>query len=201
MEVHFRLTDTEIKKLISENFIILYDTREQANKNQHILDYFDKKKIKYKRQLINEGDYTAIITKCEKMGIYRDLYFPIGVERKNSVDELAGNVGEKTDTHDDIRFIREMRRAKQNGIKMTLLVEDANGLKKIKTGDYRSLYEAKAFTARLRSIQDQFLVNTVFTNRNDSGEEIYGILYYAVRNFLKEGYFDISPEESDLVKT
>lgn len=199
--MHYKLSDTEIKKLLKENFVIIYDTREHDNKNDHILDYFAKKKIPFKKQLITEGDYTAIITKCEKMNIYRDLYFPIAVERKKDVDELAGNVGEKTDTHDDIRFIREMRRAKQNGIKMTLLVEDANGLKKIKTGDYRSLYEAKAFTARLRSIQDQFLVNTVFINRNDSGEEIYGILYYAVRNFLKEGYFDISPEESDLVKT
>jgi len=197
MEVHYKFTETEIKKLVAENLVIIYDTREQVNKNQHILDYFDKKKITYKRQTITEGDYTAVITKCEKMGIHRDLYFPIGIERKNSVDELAGNVGEKVDTHDDIRFIREMRRAKQNGIKMTLLVEDADGLKKIKTGDYRSQYESKAFTARLRSIQDQFLVNTVFVNRNDSGEEIYGILYYAVRNFLKEGYFDISPEEVD----
>jgi len=198
MEVHYKFTETEIKKLVAENLVIIYDTREQINKNQHILDYFDRKKIPYKRQTITEGDYTVIISKCEKMGIHRDLYFPIGVERKNSVDELAGNVGEKTDTHDDIRFIREMRRAKQNGIKMTLLVEDSDGLKKIKAGDYRSMYDPKAFIARLRSIQDQFLVGTVFVNRNDSGEEIYGILKYAVRNFLKEGYFDISPEELDL---
>jgi len=195
VEVHFRFTETDIKKLVDNNLVIIYDTREQDGKNDHILEYFNRKKIPCKKQMITEGDYTAVITKCEKMGIFRDLYFPIGIERKNSVDELAGNVGETVDTHDDIRFIREMRRAKQNGIKMTLLVEDADGLKKIKTGDYRSQYGSKAFMARLRSIQDQFLVNTVFVNRNDSGEEIYGILYYAVRNFLKEGYFDISPEE------
>ena len=82
METHYRFTDTEIKKLLKENFMIIYDTREQVNKNQHILDYFDKKKINYKRQVINEGDYTAIITKCPSMGIHRDLYFPVGVERK-----------------------------------------------------------------------------------------------------------------------
>jgi len=193
--MNYKFTETEIKKLLKENFVIIYDTREHDNKNNHILDYFIKKKIPYKKQYITEGDYTAIITKCEKLGIYRDLYFPIGVERKNGVDELAGNVGEKVDTHDDIRFIREMRRAKQNGIKMTLLIEDPNGLKKIKTGDYRSQYLPKSFIARLRSIQDQFLVNTVFTNKNDSGEEIYGILFYAVRNFLKDGFFDIGPEE------
>ncbi|MCB2309006.1 ERCC4 domain-containing protein [Clostridium estertheticum] len=196
--MNYRFTETEIKKLLKENFMILYDTREQKNKNQHILDYFDKKKINYKRQKIDEGDYTAIITKCEKMGIYRDLYFPIGVERKNSVDELAGNLGEETDTHDDIRLIRELRRAKEKGIKIFLLIEDEHGRKNIKTGNYRSLYLPISFMARLRSLQDQFLNGTVFINKNDSGEEIFGILKYAVRNFLKGGYMDIGPEEMDL---
>ncbi|APC41082.1 ERCC4 domain-containing protein [Clostridium estertheticum] len=196
--MNYKFTETEIKKLLKENFMILYDTREQINKNQHILDYFDKKKISYKRQKIDEGDYTAIITKCEKMGIYRDLYFPIGVERKNSVDELAGNLGEETDTHDDIRLIRELRRAKEKGIKMFLLIEDEHGRENIKAGKYRSLYLPKSFMARLRSLQDQFLTNTVFINKNDSGEEIFGILHYAVRNFLKGGYMDIGPEEVDV---
>ena len=193
----YRFTDTEIKKLMKENFMILYDTREQVNKNQHILDYFDKKKINYKRQLINEGDYTAIITKCEKMGIYRDLYFPIGVERKNSVDELAGNLAEKTDTHDDIRLMRELRRAQEKGIKMFLIVEDENGRKKIITGDYRSQYLPLSFMRRLRSLQNQFLNGTSFINKNDSGEEIFEILRCGIRNFLKEGNLDIGPEELD----
>ena len=198
MEFNYRFTETEIKKLLKENFLILYDTREQDGKNAHVLDYFDKKKIKYKRQLLTEGDYTAIITKCEKMGIYRDLYFPIAVERKNSVDELAGNLGEETDTHDDIRLMRELRRAKEKGIKMFLVLEDEHGRKNIKTGNYRSQYLPKSFMARLRSLQDQFLNGTVFVNKNDAGEEILGILFYGIRNFLKEGHFDVSPEKVDL---
>ena len=176
--------------------MILYDTREQIN--NHILEYFDIKKINYKKQKIDEGDYTAIITKCPKMGIFRDLYFPVGVERKNSVDELAGNLAEETDTRDDLRLTRELRRAKEKGIKMFLIIEDEHGRKNIKTGNYRSQYLPKSFMARLRSLQDQFLNGTAFINKNDSGEEIFGILNYAVRNFLKEGDFDISPEEIDL---
>ena len=173
--------------------MILYDTREQQN--LHILDYFDKSKINYKKQKIDEGDYAAIITKRPDMGIYRDLYFPIGVERKNSVDELAGNLAEETDTRDDLRLIRELRRAKEKGIKIFLVIEDENGRKNIKTGNYRSLYLPKSFMARLRSLQDQFLNGTVFVNKNDSGEEIFGILHYAIRNFLKGGFMDIGPEE------
>ena len=46
--MHYKFTDTEINKLLKENFMILYDTREQVN--EHILSYFDKKKIPYKKQ-------------------------------------------------------------------------------------------------------------------------------------------------------
>ena len=195
---HYKLTETEVKTLIDSHLVIVYDTREQVNKNQHILDYFDSKKIPYKRQKIDEGDYTGIITKCEEMGIYRDLYFPIGVERKNSVDELAGNLGEKTDTHDDIRLMRELRRAKEKGIKMFLIVEDEKARENIKTGNYRSQYLPKSFMGRLRSLQDLFLNGTSYINKKDSGEEIFQILYYGVRNYLKEGEFDISPEDMEL---
>ena len=193
MPIHYKLTDTEIKKLLTENLMIIFDTREQQN--LHVLDYFDKKNIKYKRQKIDEGDYAAIITKRPEMGIHRDLYFKVAVERKNSVDELAGNLAEESDTRDDIRLVRELRRAKEKGIKMFLVIEDENGKRNIKTGNYRSQYKAVSFMARLRSLQDQFLNGTVFINSNDTGEEIFGILYYGVRNFLKEGNLDIGPDE------
>lgn len=195
VQVYYKLTDVEINKLLKENFMILYDTREQVN--QHILDYFDKKKIQHKKKKIDEGDYTAIITKRPEMGIYRDLYFPVAVERKNSVDELAGNLAEETDTRDDIRLIRELQRAKTKGIKIHLIIEDKNGMENIKAGKYRSLYQPKAFLGRLSSIQDLYLHDTIFTGNVNTGFEIYRKLYYSVRNFLKELSTDISPEKDE----
>ena len=195
VQVYYKFTDTEINKLLKENFMILYDTREQQN--QHVLDYFDTKKIKYKKQKIDEGDYTAIITKRPDMGIYRDLYFPVAVERKNSVDELAGNLAEETDTRDDIRLIRELQRAKTKGIKMYLIIEDKNGMENIKAGKYRSLYQPKAFLGRLSSIQDLYLHDTIFASNANTGFEIYRKLYYSVRNFLKELNTDISPKAEE----
>lgn len=189
--MHYKFTDTEIKKLMKENFEIIFDTREQQN--QHILDYFDNKKVTYKRKKIDEGDYTAIITKRPEMGIYRDIYFPVAVERKNSVDELAGNLAEKTDTHDDIRLIRELQRAKAKDIKIYLIIEDKNGMDHIKTGKYRSLYQPKAFLGRLSSIQDLYLHDTLFIDKKDAGFEIYRKLYYSIRNYLKELNTDIGP--------
>lgn len=192
--IRYNFTDTEINKLLKENFKILYDTREQVN--DHILAYFDKQKLPYKRQKIDEGDYTAVITARPEMGITRDIYFPVGVERKNSVDELANNLAEKTDTRDDIRLERELIRAKMKRIKIFLVVEDPNGLENIMKGNYRSLYTPKAFIGKLSSLQDKYIQNTVFTSASNSGYHIYRILYYSVRNFLKEGEIEINGTEN-----
>ena len=192
MNIHYRFTDTEIKKLLKENFVIICDSREQVN--QHILDYFDKAKVKYKRQKIEEGDYSAIITKCPELGIYRDLYFKVAFERKNSVDEIAGNLAEQTDTHDDIRFERELERAKHKGIMMFLLIEDKNAMEKIKVHDYRSQYSPQALMAKITSIQVKYLNDTIFEDKVNSGYEILRKLKYAVRYFLKDGEFEITKE-------
>jgi len=191
----YRFTDTEIKKLLKENFTILYDTREQVN--SHILTYFKDNKISYKREKIDEGDYTAIITARPEMGIQRNLYFKVGVERKNSIDELAGNLAEKTDSRDDIRLERELMRAKAKGIKMFLVIEEFNGLNHIRTNDYRSLYSPKAFEGKLSSIQDKYFNDTIFCHSEQAGLEIFRKLYYAVRNYLKEG--EVEEREVDEV--
>lgn len=193
MNINFKFSDTEINKLLKENFLILYDTREREN--QWVLDYFDKKKIKYKKQKIDEGDYTAIITKRPEMGIYRDLYFPVAVERKASVDELANNLGEKKEDSRDVpRLVRELQRAKTKGTKIFLIVEDIDTMNKIKAGDYRSQYQPKAFLGKLSSMQDLYLSDTIFTNNSNTGFEILRKLHYSVRNFLKAGDFEIAPE-------
>lgn len=189
MHKRYKFSDTEIKKLLKENFVILWDTREQENK--HVLDYFDSKEIKYKKQKIDEGDYTAIITARPEMGIHRDLYFRVGVERKNSVDELAGNLSEKADTRDDIRFERELIRAKAKGIKMFLIIEEFNGMQNIRDKKYRSNYGSNAFVGKLSSLQVGYLNGTVFSKSIDTGYEIYRILYYSIRDFLKNGEVDL----------
>lgn len=196
MQVQYKFTDTEIKKLLKENFTILYDTREQQN--QHILDFLDKKKIKYKKQKIDEGDYTAIITAKEDMGIYRDLYFNIAIERKNSVDELAGNLGEKRDDYrDDIRLERELKRAKQKGTIIYLIVEDKNGKENIEKGNYRSQYSPKAFEAKLMTIEINYLKGIRFVDKIESGREILKILWYGVMEALKEKTEDIKVEQAN----
>ncbi|MDP4147423.1 MAG: ERCC4 domain-containing protein [Bacillota bacterium] len=180
----YKFTETEINKLLKENLMILYDTREQQN--QHVLDYFDKNKINYKKKKIDEGDYSAIITKRPDLGVYRDIHFPVAIERKNSIDELVGNLAEHTESREDVRLIRELQRAKTKGVKMYLIIEDKDGMENIRNGNYRSLYKPNAFLGRLSSIQDLYLNDTIFTSEEDTGFEIYRKLYYSVRNYLKQ---------------
>ena len=190
MEVQYRFSDTEIKKLLKENFTILYDTREQ--KNQHILDFLDKNKIRYKKKKIDEGDYTAIIAAREDMGISRDLYFNIAIERKNSVDELAGNLSAKQeDYRDNPRLIRELARAREKDIMIFLIVEDKNGKEKIETEDYRSHIGAKALQGRIKSMEINYLKGLKFLDKSESAREIVNILWYGVMEALKEKTQDI----------
>ena len=80
-----------MEELIS-SMTILVDTREQ--KNNHITDYFDRKKINYKRKALNYGDYSFMIPANEKLSIPRDLYFNNScvIERKGSLEEISGNL-------------------------------------------------------------------------------------------------------------
>ena len=91
IEIRYKFTDKELKQALN-NLTILVDTREQ--KNEHILDAFNKLKVNYKVQKLDFGDYSCFIPKGSFEGQARDIYFTndIAIERKASIDELAGNL-------------------------------------------------------------------------------------------------------------
>lgn len=196
MFVRYKFSDDEVKTLLKENLVILCDTREQVN--QHILDFFDKNKINYKRRVIKEGDYTAIITKRPEMGILRDLHFNVAIERKNSIDELASNFSQKKDDKDDdIRIEREFKRAREKKTQMYLLIEDKNGRENIVSGKYRSQYKPQSFMAQLTSMEVNYLRSVIYTDKINSGWEIHRILKYSLMEALKDKSVDISAEEAE----
>ena len=91
IKIRYKYTDKEMKKVL-DNLVVIVDSREQNN--QHILDFFNKKNIPYKVVKNDFGDYTAMIPKNTITGFTSDLYFDrdIAIERKNSIDEIAGNL-------------------------------------------------------------------------------------------------------------
>lgn len=99
---NFKYTDKEIEELI-QSMVILVDTRER--KADHILEYFDKKDITYKKKALDYGDYSFMIPANEKLSIPRDLYFTnkVVVERKASLEEVSNNLTKERD-----RFEKEL---------------------------------------------------------------------------------------------
>ena len=83
-------------ELIS-SMVILVDTREKVN--DHILEYFDKKNIIYKKKALDYGDYSFMIPANDKLSIPRDLYFmnKVVVERKASLEEISNNLTKERD--------------------------------------------------------------------------------------------------------
>lgn len=167
--------DKELKEVL-RSAIILIDTREQQN--NHILEWFKKHRVNFKEQKLDHGDYSICLPKNEEYGFIRDLYYDreIVIERKGSLDELAGNFAERN------RIEKEFTDYK--GI-MHLLLENSNYDDIIKH-NYRTEYGGKAFLATLHSFSDRYDLRHVFMpDIKESGAYIYYTLYYYLRNKLK----------------
>lgn len=176
-----KFIDKELKILL-DNLVIVYDSREQENK--HILEYFDKKKIKYAKHKLDAGDYSCYIesnTDTKEIIGNRNLWFDdiISVERKNSISELASSIKDRD------RFTNEFDRAKAKKIQILLFVEDENGLNTIINHKYRSEYAPRALYASLKSFECKYTFTTYYVSKCLIGMEIYYSLYYRVREELK----------------
>ena len=165
------ITDTEIKEKL-KGLTIIIDRREQVK--EHITGYFDKQKVLYTERSMSVGDYSAMI---EDMTLEHD----VSVERKANLDELCSNL-----TADRDRFEREFQRAKCNGTKVYLLIENASW-NDILLHNYRSKLSPKSLMASLLSWQVRFNITVTFCKPSETGQIIYGILYYAAREALKKG--------------
>lgn len=160
-------TEKQYKELL-KHIVILVDTREQSNKK--ILEYFDKHNIKYKQRALNTGDYSFMVEACEELHMYTDLWYvdELCIERKNSIDELAGNLLEK-----DERFLKELNRMKN--IKQNYILIENNSLKDIIHHNYQSKYNELAYIRTILKWQKQVNFYLNFANTDDMGFLIYEI--------------------------
>jgi ERCC4-type nuclease len=182
--MRFHYTDKEKSEII-KSIVVLIDTREQ--KNKHITDFFDKKKIKYKSKKLDFGDYSFYIPKNKELAIFKDIYFDkdIVVERKNSLDELAGNLTQGRDRLQG-EFIRKQF------AKMHLLIEDASW-DDIKNHNYRSKYNPNSYLATLYCYMARYNISVDFFKRYQCGEFIYSVFHYFAREMINE-HFEVIEE-------
>lgn len=169
-----KFSHDQIKKL-SKEMVILVDTKEKVN--DHITNYFDKKGIAYKRQALDFGDYSFMLPKVEGL-TSNELYFhkEIVIERKNSLEELSGNLGKNRD-----RFEKEFLKARNNGCSIHLMVENPQGYNDIMRHNYNTDFKPVAYMASLKSFEQRYDLKVQFIDKQYSGYNIYSTFYYYMR--------------------
>ena len=135
--------------------------------------------IAHKKKKLDNCDYSFYIPTQPKLNIDREMRFDknIAIERKASLDELAGNL-----TQHRTRFEEEM--ATLNG-KKYLLIENATYTDLV-NGNYRSDYNSKSFLATLHAFNHRYNLEIVFMPDNTkSALWIYSTFAYWLREQLK----------------
>jgi hypothetical protein len=194
--LHKPIPDKELKDIVKRMTVIV-DTREQ--KNDHIIEYLNAKKIPYVKRALEYGDYS-----CE-IEVNPDHYHPnsilnpksvslekyVVLERKNSIDEIAQCLrGDKEASSDANRFERELIRSKADGCKMILLLEKFSYdrvLMGSERGNYRSQMQPQVIVARLNTFIARYGLHQVTLNDNAySGQMLVALLGRYAYEFLKE---------------
>lgn len=141
--------------------MILCDTREQ--KNAHVIAYFDRHNISYDIRTVHTGDYMD----SEKMDIT--------VDRKQNLEELSGNLCTKNN-----RFWREVRRSKEEGLKMVVLCEHGGKIRSIKdVANWKSKYSrvgGKRLMEEIYRVHIAYDVDFYFCDKRSTGRRILEIL-------------------------
>ena len=163
-------------KTILKNLVYLIDTREQEN--DHIIGCLEQKKLKYKSKKLDSGDYSVMIPAMPEMGIPRDIYMDgyVTVERKNSLEELSGNLAQNRQ-----RFENELFRT---SAKVHLVVEDGSWDKILKH-QYNTEMTEKAYYRSLLCLQAEYGVRIHFIAHTFTGFHIINILECAVKELLR----------------
>ena len=156
----------ELKKLT-----IIVDTREQSTTPRK---YFEDKHIPHIIRKLDTGDYSAMLG---DMTLEHDVF----VERKSGLTELCGNWGTERE-----RFTREFTRAKADGAKPFLLIEN-NTIDDIFLGNYRSKLPPKSLWGSACAWMARYNTTVIFCKPENTGRIIYGVLYYYAREILTNG--------------
>ena len=173
------LMDNKALQLILNNIEIIVDTRE--DQNFHVMDFLIKNKIPYTIEKLDTGDYSCIVNPVKEIGFAgADFTDAIGIERKGSLTELAGNVAQERE-----RFTRELQRAKDSNMEFTLSVEDRSFQDIIKH-KYRTNLNEKSYIASLLTFKYRYGISIEFIPKEYAGAWIYRHFYYYVRNVFKE---------------
>ena len=158
-----------------KNMVILADTREHPNAAY-------RKRIKQmgvpvESVALSYGDYSCRTVLPD--GTEYTMANKVAVERKMSVDEVCANFGKNRK-----RFIAEFERAKADGARMYLLIEDANWTD-IYGGKYRSRYTPNSLDASIFAWIPRYNTVPIFCKPDETGKIIAEIMKRELKEKLE----------------
>lgn len=154
---------------------ILIDTREKPSTDEY------KKRIEmmnmpHTREKLDYGDYSI---KCTlPNGEVLDFSEVVVIERKMNIDELCLCFGKERK-----RFKAEFERAKADGCKVYLLIENATW-EHVFAGKYRSRYNRTALIASILAWIPRYNMVPIMCKSETSGKLIKNILLRELKEYL-----------------
>ena len=148
--------------------VIQVDTREKAKAIKKILTEFDKRGVQHISSKLYVGDYMSLDNP------------KVIIDRKKDLLELCGNV-----CQEHKRFVSELSRAQEVGIKLIILCENGRGIKELKDvvkwinprlkKSPMAVSGARLFKI-LYSISKKYEVEFLFCEKNETGSRIIELL-------------------------
>lgn len=147
---------------------IIVDTREKPRAIKQIITYFDSCGIEHIHKKLDVGDYM------------NPDNVNISVDRKQNLGEVANNL-----TNDNGRFMREVRRAHESGLKLVILIEHGGDIKQLTDvcrwhNPIRIMHgeaiEGRDLMDRMHRVSIMYGVEWRFCDKENTGEEIIKIL-------------------------
>lgn len=147
---------------------IQIDTREKARAIKQIVGYFDEVGVKHYTSKLFVGDYMSLDNPR------------LIIDRKQNLQEICGNVCQQHE-----RFINELKRAKENGIKIIILCEHGGNIKELsdvqnwtnpRLKNSPKAVSGKQLFKTLFTIQQKYDVEFVFCEKRMTGYKIVELL-------------------------
>lgn len=148
--------------------MIIVDSREK--KWDHIRKYFEANGIEFEIKKLDAGDY------------FSTDQGDVVVDRKQNLQELCGNLSKGNGNI--IRFTNECRRAKEQGIRLVVLIEGTNCQTVKDVSGWKSKYtkhSGKWLTDKMFNLTVSYDVEWQFCKKNETATKILEILKYDSR--------------------
>lgn len=151
-----------------EALVLLVDSREKwtqgGSRDAHIREYLDRHEIPYLVQKLDVGDYAL----------------PGGrvvVDRKQNLDEVGKNL---LNPADSARFLREVRRARDQGLTLVVLIEHGSYIRNMDdVKNWRSKYTGVSgylLARQMRKLTLAYKVRWEFCHKRSAAKRIIEIL-------------------------